>query len=244
MTDLLFDVFERTDESTARYTEPKFDFLNRSPWRSVHRMRVFDEWFGRYPATAENPERERRDLRSRFRSRGNQNHHGAFFELFLHELLLCLGCEIHVHPEIRGMLARLDFRVTPPSRGQFYVEATVVTGASEDEEAAAARKAVVQDAINQVKTNDFILGRREQGAPRTPPKAADIRQFLQRELDRLDPDEVARQWEQGGDAAVPSSWRWRAISASSRLTVSSRSSLGPMEGQRPQWRQWCLRFGL
>ena len=208
-TDSLFDAYQRTDDSTARYTEPTFDFLNRSSWRSVERMRaVFDEWFDRYPAAAEDSKRERRDLRARYRSRHGRNHHGAFFELFLHELFLRLGCGIDVHPEITGTSVRPDFRVSPPNGDRFYLEATAVTGASEEEEAAAARKAVVHDAINQIETNNFILSMSERGTPATPPRATNIRRVLQRELDSLDPDEVAVLWEQGGDAAVPA-WTFK-----------------------------------
>ena len=205
----LFDDLIRSDASPASSTEPEFAFLNRSAWRSVDRMRVaLQDWFSRYPASAVNSAQERQDLRARFRSRDNRNHHGAFFELFIHELLLRIGCGLFVHPEVPGTSSRPDFLVTPVTGGPFYLEATAVAGVSEQEEAAAAIKGVVQDAINRIKTNDFFLLVTERGSPRTPPKVSKLRAFLQRRLDALDPDEVTQQWDRGSETAVPK-WEFK-----------------------------------
>lgn len=178
--------------------------MNRSSWRSVERMRtVFDSWFDRYPANAADPEREHQDLRARFRSRDHKNHHGAFFELFIHELLVKLDCGVFVHPDVPGTSARPDFRVAPPVGSPFYLEATMVVGTSEEDDAATARKAVVHDAINKLETNNFFLMMKERGSPRTPPKASKIREFLQEKLDALDPDEVNELWQSGEESSVP-----------------------------------------
>jgi hypothetical protein len=52
----------------------------------------------------------------------------AFFELFLHELLLRLGCNVEVHPDPgTGSSRRPDFLVTDPDGQQFFLEAVLAT---------------------------------------------------------------------------------------------------------------------
>ena len=71
-------------------------------------------WYSRFPD-------QDGDLRSRFRGPDN-NHDGAFFELFLHELLPRLGLSVKVHPRLVDG-GRPDFLVAGPA-GKAYVEAT------------------------------------------------------------------------------------------------------------------------
>src|SRR5438046_1598069 len=95
----LFDVCDRTRHDHARYSEAHFAFLNRSAWLEAIRVRErLESWFARYPMAADDPGRERRDLRGRFRSPNDAVHFGSFFELLLHELLLGLDCRVFVHP--------------------------------------------------------------------------------------------------------------------------------------------------
>ena len=202
--DSLFDHFERTDGATAEYSVPEFTFLNRSSWQSVARIRGESEgWYARYPAAATDRDRERRDLRGRFRSPRDRDHASAFFELFLHELLSCLGCELLVHPSVRGTRKSPDFRVVPPHGDAFYLEATIVTGKSEDAAAAQARKAIVLDAINRLDSPNFYIEVFDEGVPRTPPSGADIRRFLQKHLSQLNPDDVTKTWEESDGEDVP-----------------------------------------
>ena len=68
------------------------------------------------------PEGKRADLRGEFRSSDDSAHNGAFFELFLHELLMVLGCEVEFQPQVRGQTP--DFRLGEKEHS-IYVEATV-----------------------------------------------------------------------------------------------------------------------
>ena len=79
---------------------------------------TLESWFKGFPL------RHRKDLRERFRSNEDQNHEGAFFELFLHELLSRLEFSLEVHPEIADAGVRPDFLVSREHR-RFYLEATV-----------------------------------------------------------------------------------------------------------------------
>ena len=73
-----------------------------------------ERWYARFP------DRDG-DLRSRFRGR-DSSHDGAFFELFLRELLSHLGLSVEVHPTLEKG-SRPDFLVSGRG-GKAYVEAT------------------------------------------------------------------------------------------------------------------------
>jgi hypothetical protein len=122
--------------------------------QDVSRIReVLDAWFSHYPDS------EQKDLRGRFRSPDDTPHRSAFFELFLHELLLLLGCRVETHPDLRNTTTRNpDFLVDSPSGGRFYMEAVVVTGESAEETKARARMHVVYDALNRMDSPYFDFG--------------------------------------------------------------------------------------
>lgn len=194
----LFDDIVRDYEGPAGYAEPRFTYLNRSARPTASRVRqVLEDWFSRYPSESQP------DLRGRFRSADDSPHCSAFFELFLHELLLRLGCHVKVHPEISGTTRHPEFLVESPSGSRFYIEAVVATSESKEKTAARARMNVVYDALNRLDSPDFFIGMYLSGAPETPPRARRIRAFLAERLRSLNPDEIARILESGGIDAVP-----------------------------------------
>jgi hypothetical protein len=199
---LLFDDIERSDNSPAAYAEPEFSFLNRSARPAFGRIRhVLDDWFSRY-----SPE-GRSDLCERFRSDIDAQHRGAFFELLLHELLLRLGCEVQLHPELGESSGQgPDFLVKSPTCGQFFTEAVVATDESDQKAAARARMNQVYDALNRMQSPDFFIGMELTGEPVTPPSAECMRSFLQKHLAGLNPDEMAARLEAQGPSGLP---RWR-----------------------------------
>ena len=119
----LFDDFKRSDADFSRYDETDFDFWNRSAWQVAHDMRQrLEDWFSRYPV--ESAYKLRSDFRKPKKANG---FHGAYFELFLHELLQRLGCHVTVNPtiEIRGRTLTPDFLVEYEGE-KCYIEATQV----------------------------------------------------------------------------------------------------------------------
>ena len=83
-----------------------------------------EHWYSRFPDSDG-------DLRSRFRSpKKDQNHDGAFFELFLYELFARLGLSVQAHPTLDGG-SRPDFLVSGSAR-KAYVEATYLNQPSTD----------------------------------------------------------------------------------------------------------------
>ena len=116
---MLFDDIERSELKSDTPSESLFRVMNHYDWPGATRIRNrFESWFKKFPFA------HQKDLRGRFRSDIDQNHEGAFFELFLHELLTRLGFSLKVHPEITGASTRPDFLVCHDDQ-RFYLEATV-----------------------------------------------------------------------------------------------------------------------
>ncbi|MDE0294319.1 MAG: hypothetical protein OXI70_08590 [Chloroflexota bacterium] len=98
----------------------RFDSLNRSDMPAMQTARAeLERWYSRFCDSDG-------DLRARFRSpKKDQSHDGAFFELFLHELLKRLGLSVKAHPTL-DVGSRPDFLVSG-SAGKAYVEATYLS---------------------------------------------------------------------------------------------------------------------
>jgi hypothetical protein len=196
----VFDEIERTDISAAKYTDPQFDYLNKSARQPAQIIRQsIDTWILEYPAqgTAE--------LCARFRSSDDAAFFSAYFELYLNALLKKLGCNTAIHPMLEDGPKRPDFIVTEPHGYRWFLEATLAMGQSNEEKAAQARKNVVYDSIENLESNDFFIGMDLRGDPQTPPPGKRIRQFLNRQLQGLNPDELEEQLQDGGYDAMP---RW------------------------------------
>lgn len=148
----LFDDLPRTYEFPSGYSEPSFEYLNRSANDPIRKIRnVLEDWFSKYP------ELHQDELRTRFRSRKEHNHSSALFELWLHEVLFRLGCTAEVHPPLPHTDRRPDFLVKPPSGLDFYLEAIHTTGASDDESKAQARLNTLYDSLNYLKSPNLFI---------------------------------------------------------------------------------------
>ena len=117
----LFDDFQRWDTRRGPSTgkrESEYEFWNRWADSLADEVRArWEMWFQRYPMEA------RRHLVGRFRSK-EEAHDGAGFELYLHELLRCLGFGVTV-TDMSGAGKEPDFLVEYQGK-QFYLEATSV----------------------------------------------------------------------------------------------------------------------
>ena len=152
----LFDDMERTDESPMKYQESLFDYMNRSTWQEYSHMRsLLESWFDKYKESL--GEESHNDLCRRFRG-NNTNHTGAVFELFIHEFLTRLGCNVEVEPSVSGQ--QPDFLVHHGDTS-FYVEATVVKnkgGEEGDSMALHPDLRYAMDAINDsLSSKDFYI---------------------------------------------------------------------------------------
>ena len=146
----LFDEMDRQRTSgKVRGPKPAFDFVNHNPWRDTSDIRrTCESWFQRYPVE------HQAELRERFRSRDDDQHSGAFFELLLHELFLRLGCSVDVNPNLSGLTP--DFRVTQGGES-IYVEATAV-GRQSDPFFRNHNELDVIDKLNGLSSPNFYIG--------------------------------------------------------------------------------------
>jgi hypothetical protein len=197
----LFDKTQNGGSEGASYTEPHFAFLNRTTREEFSRIRdLLEVWFEHYPTT------EQSEFRSRFRSSNDFQHQAAFFELFLHELFLRLGCKVKLHPSLDKTTKVPDFLIEPQASHKFYLEATVVTGETGNETAARARENTVYEVLDRlIESPDYFLSLSVNGSPESPPPARKLANYINSELGLLDYDEIARIYKQEGLQNLP---RW------------------------------------
>lgn len=194
----LFDEFTRTERRFKFDLESEFEYHNISARPGVEAFRkVAEQWFRSYP------DQHKRDLRARFRSKSPSDHFGAFFELYLHQLLLSMNCEVQIHPQLISSSARPDFVVQDAKGQRFYVEAVLAHCPSKEKEAAGRRTAVVYDCLNDMNCPDYFLGIHINGAPRSSPSASRLRRDLGEWLASLNFDDIVVKYQSGKRNEVP-----------------------------------------
>jgi hypothetical protein len=178
---MLFDDKQPGDRGLPRRKQPAFDYLNDSARRPAASIReLLEAWFRRDLDPA------KLDLRGRFRSEKASNHLGAFFELYLHELLCSMGLEVQVYPDLSGeRKTRPNFLALKDGRPCFYLEATR-DGPAEDDTAEKARMDRVYDTLNDMQSPSFFLAIYLRGGPATPPPGKRLRRELEQCLAALD----------------------------------------------------------
>jgi hypothetical protein len=195
----LFDEYKRTNPCPARHGESGFQFLNRVDqpyWAKVRA--ALEAWFLNVPAAA------RLGLRARFRRSDDGAHHGAFWELYLHEMLRSAGFSVEWEEAIAGG-GTPDFLVTTDT-GQFYVEATVVTAMAKAERARRRRLGSLYDKLDDLNRRYWLQVEIDSESPR-PPRAVDLQRKVAAWLDALDPRD-AQFHPEGGFNALPE-LRWQ-----------------------------------
>lgn len=198
----LFNKMNRDFTGPRLYSESIFDYLNRSARLESKRIRkLLEQWFEGLSSEVQD------ELRARIRSKDDRQHLGAFYELYLHELLSKSGFSIEFHPTLNNKITHPDFRVLKDGKPLLYLEATLAA-LSDKDMSAKAREEQVYDAINRMKSPNFFIKVKIHGAPATNPPGAKIRSFLEDKLSNLDPNMVTKQLEQGDSEALPS-WNWK-----------------------------------
>jgi hypothetical protein len=196
---ILFDEVDGVVGGSAGYSEPSFSYINRTSREEFARMRdLLEVWFSRYPVS------EQQELRSRFRSLNDFQHEAAFFELFLHELLLRFNCRINLHPPVQQTSKVPDFLVEPDASHNFYLEATVTTGETTNQTAARARENAVYDVLDRlVNSPDYFLSLSVHGSPKTPPPAKKLAKQINKEISLLDYEKIRKIYESNGLSSLP-----------------------------------------
>lgn len=158
---MLFDDIPRPHTDPHDRHESAFAYLNRSgrPEAAFVRQLV-ENWLTRYPAN------HRGALISRLRSSIDDQHLSAFFELFVHELLLVRGHQIlAIEPELSDTKKSPDFLVKAKEGHCLYLECALATGRSQSEVAAQKRLNQVRAAIDKVNSPRHFLDLTVHGLP-------------------------------------------------------------------------------
>lgn len=179
----IFDDLERTRVDAPHQGEPRFPYLNTSARHGAERVRALVEaWFKRYP------EAHREPLIGRFRSSSDAEHHSAFFELFVHELLTFKGHKIvEIEPVVPNSPRRPDFLVETALGSRFYVEAIFSTGLSDEEAGATKRLDAALRAIDTYPSPGHFLDLKVTGTPDKPVTIKALKSELRVFVDGLTP---------------------------------------------------------
>lgn len=183
----LFDEFEREYLGPSLYSEPHWEYLNRTDRLEYHYVRdLLQNWFDNYETS---PEKRSRLCRE-FRSTDDIQHLSAFFELYLYQLFKNQDFKIEVEPSWEQ--GRPDFLLTSPQGEKILLEATGVY----PEKAFGSAKKLEQrviDHINQyLESPDFFLHINIRNAPNNTPPYGQILRHLRKQLSQLDYEQVAQ----------------------------------------------------
>lgn len=197
MTKSLFDNIKRSPLCFENMPESSFQCLNQFDWPDGVRIRrSLETWFKRFPVS------EQKDLRGKFRSDNNQHHEGAFFELFLHELITRLGFATTVHPVIAGAETHPDFLICHEGRS-LYLEATTVGKRSGPFTRSPNEQGVI-DNLNTLCSPYFYIGVHMEGELKRTLRRKDVTRPFENLLVAHDPVDVQRLFEEKGMHSTPS----------------------------------------
>ena len=194
---MLFDDIEQHGFDHESPPKSSFRYLNESDSPDATRKRkCLESWFNRIPSAAQS------DIRSRLRSDDDNVHEEAFFELYVHELLIRVGCTLSVHPQTDGSDTRPDFLVRHGAH-RFYLEATVVGRRA----GPFTRSRNEQDVINKLNTlnsANFSIGVDMEGTLSRTLGLEQVTRPFKELLNAHEPDEVQRLIDEGGLHYAPS----------------------------------------
>lgn len=187
----IFDDIDRADAAPAFEQESHFHYLNRSARKDMDRVRkLMEEWFSHYQ------EIHKDELRIRLRSEIDRHFISAFFELYVHEMLIKLGYKIEIHPDVSTKYNnKPDFLVISPSGSEFYMECVLSTDLSDKNVGASKRMDEVYDAINEIESSDFFIGINIRNMPETPVPKGRLKREIINFISLLDPDQVTSSYE-------------------------------------------------
>jgi hypothetical protein len=195
---VLFDLFERDYKGPRGHTESLYSYLGSSSRPSIMQIRqLIADWFFHYPPSSQEA------LKKRFCSPNDIAHQGAFFELYLHELLHRLGFSIEVHPAVVEKRTHPEFLVSIAGKHTFYLEATIASD-SDEKRAGDKRENMVYESIDKIYSPNFFIGVSVHGSPSNPPPGKKWGTVLERWLSTLDPDDTGEQVDTKGIESVPS----------------------------------------
>ncbi|MGU3652518.1 hemin-binding protein [Mycolicibacterium sp. A43C] len=194
-TKRIFDAGTPLYGGPAAHNESIFRYISRAEgeqWQSVRDL--MESWYADFDDSDG-------DLLARLRSDGVDQHTPAWWELYVHTVFRRLGFEIEIHPPLAGSTKRPDFRVTKGDR-TLYVECAAITG--DDLVENSAGQAWIYECIDRARNPDFMVRVDIERAGTEHPSVKQIVRPIEKWLDRLDYEDLARRFDEDGATAVES----------------------------------------
>ena len=195
----VFDDIERNLVGPADHLVCAFEYLNNSARPEAKRVReLIETWINAYPA-----EHQPRII-GRLRSRNDTLHQSAFFELFLHALLLRQGfVVVAIEPELPNGSAP-DFLVKAPDGAHFYLEATLASGMNTAKAGGERRMREAIQAIDAVESPNFFLNLHTHGVPSQPIATSRLQNAVQQFVNGLNYDDAVQAAQ--ANQLLPTTW--------------------------------------
>ncbi|HET8888932.1 MAG TPA: hypothetical protein VFQ41_08515 [Candidatus Angelobacter sp.] len=198
-TDRIFDQTERSDKRPKYFNESSFGYYNLSARPGMAAIReLIEQWYAEFPDAGKS------DIRGRLRSGKQTDFLSAFFELYLCQLCMCSGFSVAIYPGMshHARKSHPDFILSRDGELALYVEGTL---AQEPQGTVAARRrqAEFEDAVNRLQCPDFWLLLDTSGTATENIPVGKVQRRLQRWLEELSVEQVTKDVEVKGDAALP-----------------------------------------
>ncbi len=178
----LFDPKTRTRDTFKAFNEPSFAFLNDVAGPFWQRQReLLEAWF---VASGSN-----NDVRNRFRSKHEDQHLGAFWELYLHQVLTQCGCKVIPHPALAGSTHHTDY-LAQSGTARFHLEATVAIAKDAKRDKIDKLVAQLNDDLQSLPSTEFFIHGEVIASGPSAPSAHAIRNFVAKWMSAFDPDGV------------------------------------------------------
>jgi hypothetical protein len=234
---IFFGNWARSDPLPMRHNETTFRFLDRvdDPYFAAVRA-VINDWIARYPQPNVNW------LMTRLRSESEQEQMGAWWELYLYDVMTAAGWAMELEPEVLETPNRPDFLARRPP-GAFYLEATS-SNPSIQKVAEQNRLAAVLEFIANTQISGFFLDVHWDRIGPGSPSVGGLREELTRWLGGLSREQVLADYARGGVFALPTRtwskhgwkvsfmaypWGERALTRSTRLPTLGAEGPGYAE---------------
>lgn len=217
----VFAGWERTDPSPARHREPLSTFLNRVDQPLFARVRVLiNEWVSHLP------DEVTVDLVARLTSPLDDAFRAAFWEVYVHEVLLRCGNTVEIHPALSGTLKAPDYRATKDG-SSVIVEVTAV---GDSDRGSDARRDRFYDELNKTDSPNFFLWVDLPEVAASTPALGPVRSELEAWLTGLDADAIHSRISRDSIAAMPrKEWEldgWRLSVGAYPKAASARGIAG------------------
>jgi hypothetical protein len=242
----IFDDIARTSIGLPA-REAQFAYLNLSARTEAARVREkVDAWFADYP------EKNRDELIARFRSAIDDQHHSAFFELFLYQLLLARGCKVlEIEPTLPHTTKSPDFLAENAAQERFYLEAVQASGLSSQDVAARARLSTALAAVDSTPSPLHFLDLSVSGSAEQPLSTKKLTTALKSWIASLPADETAKDappfvWEEHGVKMELRAWARGKPDPGGRAIGISRTPvmrIEPSQEIRPALKKKASRYG-